>query len=72
MVLIYNNKYYDYCDLISKFWLGSAKWNTPFHEIIPLFFLFLGKQTRKEREFVHVTGVTKLQGKTDPLLKGYI
>ena len=28
--MLFTIKYYDYCDLITKFWLGPLKRNTPF------------------------------------------
>jgi len=30
----YNKIYYDYWDLITNFWPGSTKWNTPFIKTI--------------------------------------
>ena len=27
---VFDNLYYNHCDLITKFWPGSTKWNTPF------------------------------------------
>ena len=35
----FHNLYYDYWDPITKFWLGSLKWDTPFSPKISQFFL---------------------------------
>ena len=33
-VIAFYNLYYDIWDLITKFWPGSTKWNTPFNNIL--------------------------------------